>query len=318
MQRSLLPVSLFLSGLLIVAAGLLGGSQPTNAQDSALEQGINATIQAAVAAYNRGDLPALSRLFTDDAFQQEFSETKSEAASDPEFFGDQVSVGAIRNILETETGASATVDFASGLGISSEDLTFVLQGGIWIATSSQPGSGEVAEGTALVDLMLKEFAFIYDADAVASGDFAFKVTNNGTQEHEVLLVQLPGEISTPDLVDAIANSDENSPPPFEDFGFLGVFEPGTTRTAALAHPLDEGYYALVCFLPDTDGVPHAFKGMVSEFTVGSPAATGPISPPNTGDGGLLAGSATANLWVMALGVVVLVTGAVSGLRAMRN
>jgi hypothetical protein len=46
--------------------------------------------------------------------------------------------------------------------------------------------------------------------------------------------------------------------------------PGAKLTVALAEPLASGRYALVCFLPDTDegeeGTPHAFKGMLAEFT----------------------------------------------------
>ena len=135
MGKSLLPLSLLTSGLLIVSIALgLGNSHPASAQESSLEKGVTATVESAVAAYNRGDLPALARLFTDDAFQQEFFESKSEAASDPEFFSDQVEIGGVRNITETETGAMATVDFVSGLGVSSEDLSFIFQGGIWVVS----------------------------------------------------------------------------------------------------------------------------------------------------------------------------------------
>jgi hypothetical protein len=320
MPRSVLPVSLLVLGLLISSTALaVGSSASAHAQESTLEQGINATVQNAVAAYNRGDLPALSRLFTDEAFQQEFFETKSEAASDPEFFSDPATIGPVRNVVETETGAKATVDFEAGLGISSEEWSFVFQGGIWIVSASQPGEPLVPESTPRVDLTLQEFAFVYDAAAVAGGDFAFNVTNAGTQEHEVVLIQLPNELSPSGLVDTLASSDESSPPPFVDFGFLGAYPPGATATAALAHPLDDGYYALVCFLPDTDGTPHAFEGMVSTFTVGSPGTSGgPIAPPNTGDGGLKADGPGVDLWLITLGVMISLTGLVAGIRTVRS
>jgi hypothetical protein len=322
MPRGLFPVSLLVSGLLMVSVALgLGSSRPVSAQETSLEKGVTGTVESAIAAYNRGDLPALSRLFTDDAFQKEFFESKSDAASDPEFFSDQVELGGVRNITETETGATATVDFVSGLGVSSEELSFIFQGGIWVVSDSQPGEANVPEGTPIVDLALQDFAFVYDADAVAGGNFALNVTNMGDQDHEVVLIQLPEAMSVPDLIDTIASSDESGPPPFIDFGFLGVFTPGEMRTAALAHPLDDGYYAFICFLPDTDGTPHAFKGMVSTFTVGSPSAGeggGTISPPNTGDAGLAAPGSGVNSGLMALGVLALVAGLFSGLRVVRR
>ncbi len=56
MLKGLLPVSLLLSGLLVAAAGFgLNSSRTASAQETQLEQGITATMQAAVAACNRGD-----------------------------------------------------------------------------------------------------------------------------------------------------------------------------------------------------------------------------------------------------------------------
>jgi hypothetical protein len=56
----------------------------------------------------------------------------------------------------------------------------------------------------------------------------------------------------------------------------------------LTEALGPGRYAMVCFIPAPDGVPHALKGMVSEFTVGgTTTAGGAIRPPSTGSGGLL-------------------------------
>jgi hypothetical protein len=53
----------------------------------------------------------------------------------------------------------------------------------------------------------------------------------------------------------------------------GVFnvEPGSSYNLVYTDELTAGRYAFVCFLPDLtegpDGTPHAFKGMVQEFTV---------------------------------------------------
>ena len=83
MFKALLPVSLMLSGLLVLLVALGVGSSPAKAQETSLEKGVTTTVEATVAAFNRGDLPALARLFTDNGFEDEFRQTKSQAASDP-------------------------------------------------------------------------------------------------------------------------------------------------------------------------------------------------------------------------------------------
>ncbi len=122
-----------------------------------------------------------------------------------------------------------------------------------------------------------------------------------------------GAIGTADLLGALENDDESL---LQDFGFLGILEPGATGTAALAHPLDTGNYVLICFLPDVDGVPHAFKGMVSGFTVGSPSGgPAPITPPSTGDGGLQSENRALSAGLIAIGTLMLVAGSLSSMRA---
>ena len=130
MFKALLPVSLMLSGLLVLLVALGVGGSPARAQGTSLERGVTATVAAAVAAFDRGDLPALTRLFTDQGFEDEFRQTKSQAASDPQFFGGPVTIRAVRNIMATDTGATATVDFEAGLGIGPRDDFFIFQGGI--------------------------------------------------------------------------------------------------------------------------------------------------------------------------------------------
>ncbi len=66
MKSRLLSSSLILVGLMAVATAVgLDSSRTARAQETQLELGINATMQSVVAAFNRGDLPALARLFTD-------------------------------------------------------------------------------------------------------------------------------------------------------------------------------------------------------------------------------------------------------------
>jgi hypothetical protein len=294
------------------------GARQANAADPDpnLVTSVTLTAQAAVNANNNHDFGALSVLFTDQGFQEFFGETKAEAAADPEFFTDDVSVKSVSNVVATADGATAEVDFVVGLGIDAHKLTFITQNGRLIISGSTVGTPQIAAGTKVLDMKLQEYAFVFDTKAASSGNIAFNVTNTGKQEHEMILIKTDPSTTAADLL-ASADSEEEGPPPFEDFGFLGFYEPGQTATVALSHPLADGKYFFLCFVPDAaDGVPHAAMGMIQEFTVGnvaaSPAATAgagtPIKPPSTGDAGLLGTQVTPGLAAI---VVSLLLGVIS-------
>ena len=307
----------------LVAALLLFGSFGTRQANAAdpdpnLVATVKLTVQAAVNANNNHDFGALSVLFTDQGFQEFFGETKADAAADPEFFTDDVAVHSVSNVVATADGATAEADFEVGLGIDAHKLSFIKQNdGRLIISGSSPGTPAISTGTKVLDMKLQEYAFVFDTKAASSGNIAFNVTNTGKQEHEMLLVKTDPSFTTASLLEA-AQSEEEGPPPFEDFGFLGFYEPGQTATVALTHPLEQGKYFFLCFVPDVnDGTPHALKGMIQEFTVGNvaaspavtPGATTPIKPPSTGDAGLLGTDVTpgfaALVVSMLLGVISL-------------
>jgi hypothetical protein len=69
---------------------------------------------------------------------------------------------------------------------------------------------------------------------------------------------------------------------------------------------------LICFVEAADGTPHAFLGMISEFSIGQAAGGGstPITPPSTGDAGLLGtGSGTATWLVLGVAFLLMSAGA---------
>jgi hypothetical protein len=75
-------------------------------------------------------------------------------------------------------------------------------------------------------------------------------------------------------------------------------------------PLAAGRYGLVCFFPSPQDVPHAFLGMVSEFSVGTAGGAGAVRPPSTGDGGLLATrSEELSLTLLTIGLLAVSAGA---------
>ena len=55
------------------------------------------------------------------------------------------------------------------------------------------------------------------------------------------------------------------PPPFTNMGGAQAVMPGASTLATLN--VEAGNYAFICFVPNGEGVPHAFLGMVKPFTV---------------------------------------------------
>jgi hypothetical protein len=218
--------------------------------------------------------------------------------------------------------ANVSLQFEAGFSIF-QLWTFQSTDDGWVVAGSEDVSRPIPPGVPAVDMQLDEYAFIYNEAAInaADGNFAFSVSNVGEEDHEVVLLANDSGEPILDLL-AEAGEDEDLPQGVEFVTFGGVFEPGATGTVVLDQPLSSGTYALVCFLPSPDGTPHAFLGMVSEFTIGSgpvdggggaaPGGGGTISPPNTGDAGLRSAGGDTATWLMLGIAVTLVLGGAAG------
>jgi len=103
-------------------------------------------------------------------------------------------------------------------------------------------------------------------DSVAAGDVAIKLNNTGTEPHEANLIQLAEGATVEDLVAFFtAETPPEGPPPFAPVGGAQGIFPGAS-TLATAN-LQAGNYALICFIPNAEGVPHFALGMVKPLTV---------------------------------------------------
>src|SRR5688572_11401661 len=103
---------------LAVAMTVFGanGVRHTEAADPAIEAGVRIAAQTLVIAYNNGDYGNVFGVMTDKGFEELFFTTKEDAAADPSFFSDTVELVDVYDIEETDTGATATVAVAAGLG----------------------------------------------------------------------------------------------------------------------------------------------------------------------------------------------------------
>jgi hypothetical protein len=244
-----------------------------------------------------------------------------------EFSGPIASAEVVK--LRLEGGAfHATVDVLFEEGFSFYEEWELIEGDDgWLVNSSMPATRPIPPGVPAVDMQLDEYAFIYDEDAInaADGNFAFDVANVGEEEHEIVVVEITSDDPLLELLQTSNPESEEPPAGIEIVTFGGFFAPGQTGTTVFNEPLSPGRYGLLCFVEAPDGTPHAFLGMISEFTVGSgpvapPAPTvspgGPITPPNTGDAGLLgAEQSTAGWLVLGLALTLVLGGTVGVVRS---
>lgn len=199
---------------------------------------------------------------TDNLLETVYFASREECqANAAECIGDPSTVEIISGT--TIDGDAATTNVVSDFGLS--EVGLVRADGVWMVDSLQAGSDEVPEGAASIDLTVAEFAFVFDdAEIPADGNFAFHVSNQGVQAHEVVAISVPEGAELENAIESVATEEE---PPV---AFKVYIQPGQEVDMALDAPLEPGHYALVCFLPDTSDpefTAHFEKGMVKEFNV---------------------------------------------------
>jgi hypothetical protein len=136
-----------------------------------------------------------------------------------------------------------------------------------------------AAPAAMVHVVATDFKFNLP-DTIPAGAVTLHMMNEGKELHHAQLVRLDEAKTVAEL--AAAFKVEGPPPPWVHFvGGPNASAPGTTATASTV--LAPGQYAVLCFIPGPDGVPHLAKGMLRTFQVvpsgagtGLPAATDTI------------------------------------------
>jgi hypothetical protein len=105
-----------------------------------------------------------------------------------------------------------------------------------------------------------EYAYQYEAPRSA-GRLVFEIRNTGRLSHELVVVVLPEDVPP---IDEQLHSENRIVIP--NIASIAPQPPGGRGTFAV--DLEPGRYALLCFVREPDGEPHALKGMNSEFTIG--------------------------------------------------
>lgn len=135
--------------------------------------------------------------------------------------------------------------------------------------------GDARENTAavratanVVTITASDFAFQAPA-TIPAGLTTINLVNRGPELHHVQLVKIAAGHTVQELMEGMKH--EGPPPPWVSFvGGPNTPVPGGQAQATL--DLAPGSYAIVCFIPSSDGVLHVAKGMVKPLTV-TPASS---------------------------------------------
>ena len=136
-----------------------------------------------------------------------------------------------------------------------------MMGELTVTPAKSGGSEPAADAT----IALSDYTFTVDKPLTA-GHHVLKVTNNGAQAHEVVVVALPPGKKIADLGTWVEKSLMQGPPPGRPIGGMATLAKGRSGTFPI--DLKPGRYGMICFVPDAkDGKPHFDHGMTQEFTV---------------------------------------------------
>lgn len=109
----------------------------------------------------------------------------------------------------------------------------------------------------VIDITMKEMAFDHPP-TVPAGRVVFDIANKGTLPHRLILVPLADDF--PPIREQLHGSERRVISPQ-----AGIADRLPGGNASFAVDLLPGRYALICYVVGPDGLPHALKGMASEF-----------------------------------------------------
>lgn len=132
----------------------------------------------------------------------------------------------------------------------------------------------------VVTITAKDFS--YEApDTIQSGMTTVRLVNQGPDLHHIQFLQLTEGKTMADLDAAMKAMKPGELLPAWVHDVAGPNTPVPGGESSITLQLDAGNYAVVCFIPGADGVPHIMKGMIKPITVAASAT--PAAPAPTAD-----------------------------------
>ena len=143
-------------------------------------------------------------------------------------------------------------------------------------TSAAPPGAErtdAAGGANVVTVTTSDYRF--DApDEIPAGLTAIRLVNNGPSLHHIQLMKFEGDKTLDDFLAAL----QGEHPPTWAIPAGGPAPPEVGGTSTSIEALEPGNYALICFIPAVDGMPHVAKGMSRALKVVGPSRAAAAEP----------------------------------------
>lgn len=179
---------------------------------------------------------------------------------------------ALTGLLVLVTGCGDDDDTATG----DEEASGTTDGGASLA--------EAVEDAQVLDVTIPggadgEFAYEGDLSGLTAGPVTVNLTNDGTLEHQAMLLKMNDGETVDSFLGAAATDPSGVDPLSRVAGFAGPNGVAPGETVSSTQVLEAGEYVLICVIPDEAGVPHAAHGMVMPFTVAeAEGADAPAEP----------------------------------------
>jgi len=147
------------------------------------------------------------------------------------------------------------------------------------AAACRKEAAPAATSPAPNDVTISAVDFAYNSlDTITAGLTRLRLINHGPSLHHIQLIHIEGGRTIDSLRAALTKP---GPPPAWMKNVAGPNAVGTEDTSVAIMNIAAGHYAIVCFIPDSTGVPHFARGMIRALEVRP--ATGPAVPEPTAD-----------------------------------
>jgi uncharacterized cupredoxin-like copper-binding protein len=134
-----------------------------------------------------------------------------------------------------------------------------------LPTVAAPATTANPNARPTLTVVAHDYSFSVPDGIVPAGYVDVTLQNQGKQDHQLQIVKL-GRSTFDEFKAAAIKTDIGAMKPSTVFiGGPNNVAPGKSVTATVK--LEAGLYVVACFIPGTDGKPHAAKGMLGEFQV---------------------------------------------------
>jgi len=143
-------------------------------------------------------------------------------------------------------------------------------------TSAAPpsaGRTDAAEGANVVTVTASDYGFDAPAE-IPAGLTTIRLVNQGPSLHHIQLMKLADGKTLDDFLAAL----QGEHPPTWAIPAGGPGPPEVGGTSISVEALEPGNYALICFIPAADGMPHVMKGMSRALKVVGPSRAATSEP----------------------------------------